>query len=1093
MKNKYFTIVYTLVFVLLCGFADAQQKSKEEKNEEVSLQGLKFRSIGPALTSGRISDFAVNPANRSEYFVAVSSGGVWKTSNAGTTYKPVFDDQGSYSIGCITMDPDNHDVIWVGTGENNNQRSVAYGDGIYKSLDGGNSWENVGLKNSGHIANIIVHPDNSDIVFVSAIGPLWSSGGDRGVYKTVDGGKTWEPVLTIDEHTGVTDLVMDPRNPEILYAAAYQRRRHVFTFISGGPSSAIYKTTDGGKNWETVNNGLPKVDLGRIGLAISPANPDIIYAIVEAAMDKSGFYRSTNGGASWEKRSSYVTSGNYYQEIVAHPTKEDVVFAMDTWMHWTEDGGKNFKQIGERYKHVDNHAMWIDPEEPDYFLVGCDGGIYESFDAGANWDYRPNLPITQFYKVEVDNAEPFYNIYGGTQDNFSLGGPSRTRNNTGITNADWFVTNGGDGFESQIDPYNPNIIYAQSQYGFLVRYDKVSGERTGIQPKPGKDEPAYRWNWDSPLAVSAHNPTRIYFAANKLFRSDDRGNSWETISGDLTRRLNRNELPVMGKIWSIDAVAKHRSTSPYGTIVAFSESPLNEDLLYAGTDDGLIQVTENGGNSWTKVESFADVPEFTYVNMILASQHEENVVYAAFNNHKRGDFKPYLYKSTDKGRSWKAINGNLPERGSTYAIAEDHVNPELLFAGTEFGVFYSNNGGDQWTQLKAGVPTIAVRDLAIQKRENDLVLGTFGRGFYVLDDYSALRELNSVLDKEAHIFPVKDTWMYVEKSPLGNAGKKSFQGESFYYAENPPVAAAFTYYLKDDLKTREEQRREKEQEVVEAGKNVRYPSYDELLAEKTEEQPYLLFTVKNGNGDVVRLVKSEPLKGINRVYWDLRLPAKDPVSLIKPDPDNPYTSPPKGPFVLPGTYTVSLAKSVDGQITSLVEEVPFEVKLLEGIELPAEDWVAMNEFKQKTEALQGTVEGAEKVVRDLEDRMKYVREALFQVEGAHKELYSQFQQIEDDIFQVKSDLYGDQIAEQLDLDAPFSIMNRVGYLLYEQEFTNSDPTETQKEAYQIAKDEIENVLADLDEIVNEKLKALEAKLESMDAPYTPGRFPVLKD
>ncbi|NNF22369.1 MAG: glycosyl hydrolase, partial [Saprospiraceae bacterium] len=676
--NKY---LLSFLVILLVGFINtdlsAQKKkkkdNKEEQNsekfaiDEFGIPALKFRSIGPSFTSGRISDFAVNPEKPYEYYVATSSGGVWKTKNSGTTYKPIFDSQGSYSIGCITMDPSNGNTIWVGTGENNNQRSVAYGDGVYRSDDGGNSWVNKGLKNSEHIAKIIVHPKNSDIVWIAAIGPLWSSGGERGVYKTTDGGENWECVLEIDKYTGVTDLVIDPRNPDVLYAAAFQRARHVFTYLGGGPGSGIYKTVDGGENWVKANKGLPTVDLGRIGIDISPANPEIIYAIVEAAQGKSGFYKSTNRGASWSKQGSHVTSGNYYQEIIADPVDENTIFSMDTWLKVSRDGGKTFKNTGEDTKHVDNHCIWINPDNNNHWLVGCDGGIYETWDAAKTWSFKANLPVTQFYKVAVDNDFPFYNIYGGTQDNFSMGGPSRSLTAHGILNSEWFITHGGDGFESQVDPQNPDIVYAQSQYGVLVRYDRKSGEEVGIQPKERKGENGYRWNWDAPLQVSPHKTGRLYFAANKVFRSDDYGNSWRVISDDLTRQLNRNELEIMDRVWSVDAVAKNRSTSPYGTIVAFSESPLDENLLVVGTDDGLIQLSMDGGNSWQKIDNIPSVPDRTYVNAVFCSKHNENVIYAAFNHHKYGDFKPYIFKSKDKGMSWQKISNNLPERGSVYS------------------------------------------------------------------------------------------------------------------------------------------------------------------------------------------------------------------------------------------------------------------------------------------------------------------------------------------------------------------------------------------------------------------------------------------
>jgi photosystem II stability/assembly factor-like uncharacterized protein len=786
--RKLLTFGIALICVSSIALGQGRKKTaKTEKEEQpafnsADFSGLKFRNIGPALTSGRIADFAVREDKPSEYYVAVASGGVWKTVNAGTTWKPIFDAQGSYSIGCVSLDPNNHHVVWVGTGENNNQRSVAYGDGVYRSLDGGQNWSHMGLKDSEHISKILIDPNNSDVVYVAAYGPLWSAGGDRGVFKSMEGGKNWKPVLQVSEHTGIADLVMDPRNPNILYAAAHQRRRHVFTYISGGPESAIYKSVDGGETWTKQTKGLPSVDLGRIGLAISPVNPDYVFAIVEAADGKGGFFRSENRGETFVKRSDYTTSGNYYIEIFCDPVDIDRIYSMDTWFHISDDGGKSFKKLNEKWKHVDNHAFWVNPNDPDYYLAGCDGGIYESWDAGDHWHFKSNLPVTQFYKVSTDNAEPFYHVYGGTQDNFSMGGPSRTINSSGIVNADWYITNGGDGFETQVDPEDPNIVYAQSQYGYLVRHDKKNGESISIRPVERAEDEPYRWNWDAPLLISPHSNTTLYFAANRLFKSDDRGNTWEVISPDLTRQIDRNKLPVMGKVWGVDAVSKHLSTTIYGNIVALSESPLKKGLLYVGTDDGLVQISADDGENWRQQSTFPGIPDRTYVNMLLASQHEEDVVYAAFNNHKNGDFKPYLLKSTDRGTSWESIATNLPERGSVYAIAEDHVDANLLFAGTEFGVFFSVNGGKTWTQLKSGLPTIAIRDIEIQKRENDLVLASFGRGFYILDDYSPLRGIAKLSENnmDVEILPIKDSWMYHEATPLGLRGN-SFMGASFLH------------------------------------------------------------------------------------------------------------------------------------------------------------------------------------------------------------------------------------------------------------------------------------------------------------------------
>ena len=1069
---------------------EATEETKKEKHplEEVSVSGLKFRNIGPALTSGRISDFAVNPANHNEYYVATSSGGVWKTVNAGTTYKPIFDSQGSYSIGCVTIDPNNHNVVWVGSGENNNQRSVAYGDGIYKSTDGGSSWKNMGLKMSEHIGNIIVDPRNSDVVYVAAIGPVWSAGGDRGVYKTTDGGENWEKVLEIDEHTGVNDIIMDPRNPDVLYAAAYQRRRHVFTYIGGGPGSGMHKTTDGGKTWTKINKGLPSVDIGRIGLTFSPADPEIIYAIVEAAQGKGGFYRSTNRGASWEKRSSHVTSGNYYQEIIADPKDPDLVYSMDTWFHVSDDGGKSFRVVGEDTKHVDNHCMWIDPNNTEHWLIGCDGGIYETWDAAKTWDFKANLPVTQFYKVAVDNSEPFYFVYGGTQDNFSLGGPSRVTTDHGILNSDWFITHGGDGFESQIDPKNPDIVYTQSQYGVLARYDRKNGEEVGIQPQPRKGENAYRWNWDAPLAVSHHRDGRLYFAANKLFRSDDRGNSWDVLGDDLTRQVNRNELKVMGRVWGIDALAKNGSTSPYGTIVAFSESPMNEDLLYVGTDDGFIQVTEDGGKSWTTIDvnNIAGAPERTYVNSVYASQHNENVVYAAFNHHKYGDFKPYIFKSADKGKTWTAISNNLPERGSVYSIEEDHVDPNLIFVGTEFSVFFSNDGGKFWKKLSAGLPTIAVRDIAIQRRENDLVLGTFGRGFFVLDDYTPLRSLGKeTLDKEAELFAVRPGLQFEKSLPLGLPGK-AFQGDSYYSAENLGPVAMFTYYLKEGMKTKEEARREKEKEAKKEGKDNSYPSYDALKAEGEDEKAQLVFTIQDASGQVIRKLLKSPSKGVNRFHWDMRYAPKDAISFYTPSFYNAFADTEKGPWVQPGTYSLTMSKLVNGEMTKLAGPLSFEVKRMGNATLPTKDVVAKTTFQREIEELSRVFEGVQGNLSEMNNELRYIAEAVKRMESPMDEWAAEVRSLNLALSEVQKKMYGDRTAGRLDIDTPPSIANRIGMVEYEQGNSTADPTQTHRDQIAIAKEELKPILSEVENLKTRMLQ-LQEKLEAADAPYTPGR------
>jgi photosystem II stability/assembly factor-like uncharacterized protein len=1081
------TLSVLALFLLAPLVFGAQEASKMTT---ATFDGLRLRSIGPALTSGRVGDLAVHPGSPKIYYVAVASGGVWKTENAGTTWTPIFDGEKSFSIGAITLDPNNPLVVWVGTGENNSQRSVSYGDGVYKSLDGGKSWSHMGLSTSEHIAKIVVDPRDSDVVYVASQGPLWKAGGERGLFKTVDGGKTWKAVLEVSENTGVTDVSMDPRNPDVLVAASYQRRRHVWTLIDGGPESTIYKTTDGGESFRKVASGLPKGDLGRIGLARSKAAPDTVYAIVEASGDEGGFFRSLDGGENWEKRSSHVSgSPQYYQEIVADPRNADRVYSMDTYMMVTEDGGKTFAKVGETYKHVDNHALWIDPSDTDHLLAGCDGGVYESFDRGATWSFKANLPITQFYRVSVDNAAPFYNVYGGTQDNFSLGGPSRTTSAHGILNSDWFVTRGGDGFETVVDPVDPNILYAQSQHGGLVRFDRKNGEAIYIQPQPGADESGLRWNWDSPLLVSPHSPTRLYFAANRLFRSDDRGNSWRAVSPDLTAGIDRNQLPVMGKVWSVDAIAKNTSTSIYGNIVSLSESPLKEGLLYIGTDDGLIQVSEDSGGTWNRTEIPQGVPDRTYVSRIEASSHDLDTVYAAFDNHKMGDFAPYIYKSVDRGRSWTAITAGLPANGPVYVVVEDPVSSDLLFAGTEFGLYFSSNGGKLWTQLKGGLPTIAVKDLAIQARENDLVLATFGRGFYVLDDYSLLRSLTpEALEKPAILFPIKRAWMYMEELPLGLRGK-SFQGDSFYTAENPPFGAAVTYYLRDELETRKKKRQDEEKRIEGEGGTLRYPSWDALRAEDREDAPAILITVKDAAGEIVRRLEGPVTAGLHRVAWDFRFPDSRPTRLKDEPPDNPFADPPRGPMAVPGTYEVSLAQRVDGVITSLGEPQKFEAVALGSASLPAEDEKELLAFQQQTAELQRAVLGSLRAVEETRSRLDYVVRAVLQAPRADEALLAEARALEERLHAIDVAMSGDATIRSRSESTPPAISERVDDVVSGHWTSTSHPTETQREAYRIAGAAFEPVLEDLRRLLEDDLPALEAKLDDAGAPWTPGRVP----
>ncbi|HNX50485.1 MAG TPA: hypothetical protein PKL08_09990, partial [Thermoanaerobaculaceae bacterium] len=977
----------------------------------------------------------------------------------------------------------------VGSGENNSQRSVGWGDGVYKSLDGGKSWKKMGLARSEHIGMIRVDPRDSNVVYVAAQGPLWAPGGDRGLYKTIDGGQTWNAILTVSPNTGISEVHLDPRNPDVLYASAYQRRRHVWTLINGGPESTIYKSTDAGKTWRKVDSGLPKVDRGRIGLAVSPANPDVLYAIVDAALDESGVFRSGNRGESWERRCKYAsTSGQYYNELFADPKDVDRVYSMDTWLHVSSDGGKTFTKVGEKTKHVDNHAMWIDPAGTSHWLVGCDGGLYETWDRGSTWSFKENLPITQFYRVAVDTSKPFYYIYGGTQDNNSLGGPSRTTSASGIVNTDWFFTNGGDGFVSRIEPTNPNIVYAESQHGGLVRYDRASGESIDIQPQEGRDDPPNRWNWDSPLIISPHSPTRLFFASQRLYRSDDRGNHWVAVSGDLSRQIDRNQLKVMDKVWPADAVAKNASTSFYGNIVSLSESPLVEGLLYVGTDDGLLQVSEDGGKSWRKVETFPGVPERTYVSRIEASRHAPDTVYAAFDNHKMGDFKPYVLRSVDRGRTWTSVSGDLPATEVIYALAEDPKAPGLLFAGGELGVYFTLDAGTRWVKLTGGLPTIAVRDLAIQEREGDLVLASFGRSFYVLDDYTLLRGLSrATLEQPAALFGVRTAFAYIEKQQLGGRGKASL-GDSFYTAENPPFGAVFTYYLKDELKTRKDLRHDREKQAEKDGKTAPYPTKDELRAEAWEVKPAVVLTVTDTEGNVVRRLEGPVKKGFQRVAWDLRFAPSTPAKEDEDEKD-PWDIPDQGPFVMPGTYQVSLATRVDGILTPVAGTQRFEVVPLGLATLPATDRAGLLAFQKRAARLQRAVMGAAEVVKDVQNRLKLIHIALRDTPAAAPELIARAGSVEARLRQLDLVLRGDRVIAGRNEPVPPSIVGRVQGVVSTHWASTSAATGTQEQSLAVASELFELNLRELRQLVDVDLKALEAEMEKAGAPYTPGRFP----
>ena len=1046
------------------------------------LSGLKLRGIGPAARSGRVADVTIDPNDRATWYVAVASGNAFKTTNRGTTWEPIFENYPVYSTSTIVIDPANSNVLWLGTGENNGQRSVGYGNGVWRSRDAGSSFEHLGLDESEHIGKIVIDPRASNTVYVAAQGPLWRSGGDRGLYRTTDGGETWERVLHISEDTGISDVVLDPRNPDVIYASSWQRRRHTGLLVAGGPEGGIHKSEDGGATWRKLSKGLPspdRHDIGRIGLALSPHNPDVVYALIAASDDASGFYRSGDRGESWEKRSDYIcVDPQYYMEIFPDPHRPGRIYSMDVWVQITDDDGKTWRDLNSRWKHVDNHDLEFDPDDPDYLMVSSDGGIYESWDLGERWKFHANQSLTQFYRVGIDNDFPFYNVYGGTQDNATLGGPSRTTSIHGILNSDWLDVIGGDGFQARVDPDDPNIVYAQFQYAGIARFDKRTGERVDIQPQPEPDDPPLKWNWDAPLIISPHNGQRLYFGANRLYRSDDRANTWVPVSGDLTRGINRAERTVMGRTWSTEAVWRNVFTSTYGNMVALDESPLVEGLLYTGMDDGRVQISGDGGLEWRAVDTVPGVPPRTYVADLHASRHRENTVFAVFNNHKEGDFRPYVMRSDDRGVTWEDITGDLPEDQLAWTVVEDPGREGLLFLGTEFGLFTTLDGGTHWARLTGGLPTIPIRDLEIQTRENDLVAASFGRGFFILDDYTPLRRLSAeALAAEGTVFPVRDPWMYVEANPLGG-GEKSQRGDAFYTAPNPPFGAVVTYHLKESVRSLRERRRERERAQAAAGEPLPYPTWDALRAEDRTEDPAVFVLIRDSEGNVVRRIAAPGTAGIHRVAWDLRYPdpERGPVG---------YWSQRAGPLAMPATYTAELIRRDESGATRLGEPQPFTPRVLAAAGVPPVDVPDRHAFQREVANLQRRVFGAVSALQASIERVEALAAAI-DASGAEGDLRAQASAIRTGLLDLRVRFLGDDTVRSRREAVLPGIRDRIQRVVGAF-WSTADPTTTHRRQVEIVAEQFGPANAELINLVEVQLAGLEAEADAAGVPWTPGR------
>ncbi|WP_136481049.1 VPS10 domain-containing protein [Cognatitamlana onchidii] len=1080
MKYPSKLLITLLLFVISIQTQNAQHL-ETNKNSETKYSRLKLRGIGPAFMSGRIADIAINPNNESMWYVAVGSGGVWKTINSGTTWSPIFDEQSSYSIGCVAIDPNNTNTIWVGTGEDVGGRHVGIGDGVYKSLNAGKTWMNMGLKNSQHISRVIIHPNNSNIIWVTAQGPLWNKGGERGVFKSTDGGNTWKRTLGNDQWTGATELVYDSKNPDIMYAATWDRHRTVAAYMGGGPGTALYKSNDGGDTWLKLSNGLPDKNMGKIGLAISPHNSNVLYAAIELERRKGAVYKSTDQGHSWVKQSDVVSGGtgpHYYQELFVSPHHKNRLYLMDNTMQISEDGGKTFYRMNRKNKHGDNHAIAFRKNDPNYLLVGTDGGLYESFDLTKSWKYVENLPVTQFYKVAVDDTKPFYNIYGGTQDNSTQGGPSRTNSIQGIQNSDWRVILNWDGHQPAVEPGNPRVVYAERQEGTLSRIDMHTGEVVDIQPQPDANEKVERFNWDAPILVSPHSPKTIYFASQRIWKSENRGDTWKAISKDLTKNEERFRLPIMGKQQSFDNAWDVYAMSNYNTITSLAESPFKKGLLYAGTDDGYINITEDDGANWQqiKVSKLPGVPETAFVNDIKADLHDVNTVYVALDNHKYGDFKPYLYKSSNRGKTWSSISNSIPENHLVWRLVQDHVSPNLLFIGTEYGLFFSSNGGSNWQPLKGNVPTISFRDLAIQKRENDLVAASFGRGFYILDDYSPLRYISgNELEDKSVLFPVRDAWWYIPRSHLGFDKDKGSQGDSHFVAPNPDFGAVFTYYLNEVPAALKKTKQKKENQLKNS--NVPFPNWEALSDEMLEKDSQILFVIKDGEGNIVRNILSKAKSGINRVSWDLRYPNLSPVLL------NPKTDKSKpGLLAPPGAYNVTMYVSNNGSFKALSEPVEFTIKPL------YQEY--LNETNQeKTFKFWRLYEDIARQIYEFDLKMsktkKQIKALQLGVTRSHAESQTILNQLNDvdnklNILQVSH--YGNSAKKEVGEKTKPTISQRLSSIYRGLERSTYGPTNTHEEQLNIVIKQLNTSQKTLNDIQTD-IETIRTVLQSSKSPY----------
>ncbi|MEX0891848.1 MAG: hypothetical protein WEB88_06715 [Gemmatimonadota bacterium] len=1041
--------------------AAAQQRPAATLNAadryQRALSELEFREIGPAIMGGRVSDLAVNQADPAEFYVGLASGGLWKTTSQGMTWTPLFDDQPNASVGAVTLAPSNPNIVWVGTGEPQNRQSSPYGAGVFRSTDAGLTWQSMGLEDTRHIGRIVIHPRDPDIVYVAAVGHLFGPNEERGVFRTTDGGETWDKVLYRNEHTGVIDLVMDPGDPRTLFAATYQRQRTAFGFSASGGGGGIWRTTDGGETWSELTDGLPAGEKGRIGLDIYRRDGNLVYALVETRGDGQGLYRSTDRGESWEQLSEYNPRPMYFSLVRVDPNDPERIWAGGVSLGTSTDGGRTFER-GDAAEgiHVDHHALWIDPNDSDHIILGSDGGISSTFDRGRTWRHHNNLAIGQFYEVGLDNVDP-YNVCGGLQDNSSWCGPSHSLTSYGIQHGNWRDVSGGDGFYNRIDPTNPDIVYTESQGGNVSRVNVATGEVQRIRPQawPGADgeERSYRFNWNTPIAVSHHDNRTVYLGSNHLMRSRDQGVTWAEVSPDLSRGIDRDTLEIMGARVTRETLSRHDGQSNYGTLTSISESPLDADVLWAGTDDGNVQVTRDGGATWREVSVNAPgLPRGTYVSGVEASHHAPGRAYASFDGHWHDDYRPHVYVTEDYGASWQRIVGGLPDE-SVNRVREHPRTPELLFVGNEVGVFASFDRGGAWVQIDGGLPTVPVDDIQLHPRENDLVLGTHGRSIWILDDIAPLEGLaRGALANAAHLFPVRTATQWFL------SGGWPFWADS-YAGENPRSGALIRYLL---------------------GGPVAAVSSDDA-----DQAANVSLEILDAAGTVIRTLEGPATPGVvHEVRWDFR---HDP--LFQPEEGQAgggggrFGGGSRGPLAAPGTYAVRLAGAATVTTVADAAGVPvaeraFEVRLDPRVRPEPAAQAARQRLMFSADSLAVHVGRANAAASQAQEQLDAARAVL---EGAASV---------PDALRREADEVRSALADARQQLGPATSGARAGAGA---EGTAGRPTADQLRAVEEGWDAVPEAVVALNLVVTERIPALLARIYAADArpaPIAPVPVPV---